>query len=91
MGLDDREIGKIRDMDVERLDLTEKEKRLFTFALKVHADPHSLSDEDFVGLREEGTSDQEIVEIIEVTNYGDSINRLCDALHIGADVFPRPH
>jgi alkylhydroperoxidase family enzyme len=53
----------------------------------VHADPHSVTDEDFSGLREEGTSDQEIVEIIEVTNYGDSINRFCDTLHIGADAF----
>jgi alkylhydroperoxidase family enzyme len=74
-------------MEVEKLDLSNKERGLFALALKVHADPHSVTDEEITGLRKMGTTDQEIVEIIEVTNFGDSINRFCDTLGIGADAF----
>ena len=87
MGVDDAEIEKIRNMEFDKIDLSEKEKRLFVFGVKVHADPHSVSDEDIARLREVKVTDQEIVEVIEVVNYGDSINRFCDALGIGADAF----
>jgi alkylhydroperoxidase family enzyme len=87
VGVNDEEIANIRNMDVDKMDLPEKEKRLFALALKAHADPHSVTDEDFSGLREVGVTDQEIVEILEVTNFGDSINRFCDTLGIGPDAF----
>jgi len=87
VGVDDEEIEKIRNMEVEKLNLSEKEKGLFTLALKIHADPHSVTDEEFSRLRKDEVNDQEIVEIIEVTNFGDSINRFCDALGIAADAF----
>jgi alkylhydroperoxidase family enzyme len=74
-------------MDIDRMGLPEKEKRLFAMAIKAHADPHSVSDEDFEGLRQVGVTDQEIVEILEVMNFGDSINRFCDTLKIGPDAF----
>jgi len=87
VGVDDQEIELIRNMEFDKLDLPEKERRLFAFAIKAKADPHSTGPEDFVFLREAGVTDQEIVEVIEVTNFGDAINRLCDALGIGSDAF----
>jgi len=87
VGVNDAEIANIRNMDIDKIDLSEKEKRLFAFALKAHADPHSIIDEDFARLRETGVTDQEIVEAIEVMNFGDSINRFCDTLGISPDVF----
>lgn len=87
MGVDDAEIEKIRNLEFDKLDLPEKERHLFVLALKVHADPHSVTDEDIARLREVEVTDQEIVEIIEAMNYGNDINRFCDALGIGADVF----
>ena len=87
MGVDDEEIELIRNMEFDKLNLPEKERRLFAFALKVHADPHSVDNGDFTPLREVGVTDQEIVEVIEVTNFGDAINRFCDSLGIGSDAF----
>ena len=87
MGVDDKEIELIRNMTFDQLDLPEKERRLFAFAIKAHADPHSIEDEDFILLREVDVTDQEIVEVIEVINFGDAINRFCDVLAIGADAF----
>lgn len=87
MGVNDEEIANIRNMDVDKMDLPEKEKRLFALALKAHADPHSVTDEDFARLHEVGVTDQEIVEILEVMNFGDSINRFCDTLGIPPDTF----
>jgi alkylhydroperoxidase family enzyme len=74
-------------MEFEKIGISEKEKGLLSLALKAHADPHSVTDGDFERLRDAGVSDQEIVETIEVTNFGDSINRFCDTLEIGPDVF----
>jgi len=87
VGVNDEEIELIRNMEYDKLDLPEKERMLFAFAIKAHADPHAIGEEDFVPLREAGATEQEIVEIIEVTNFGDSINRFCDALGIGTDNF----
>jgi alkylhydroperoxidase family enzyme len=87
VGVNDEEIANIRNMDVDRMDLPEREKRLFILALKAHADPHSVTDEDFARLREVGVINQEIVEILEETNFGDSINRFCDTLGISPDAF----
>lgn len=87
MGVDDAEIEQIRNMEFDKMDLSEKERRLFAFGVKVHADPHSVTDGDIARLREVEATDQEIVEVIEVVNFGDSINRFCDALGIGTDAF----
>ncbi len=74
-------------MEADKLDLPEKERRLFTLAIKAHADPHAVTDEEFVRLREVGVTDREIVEILATMNYGDEINRFCDTLGIAADNF----
>jgi alkylhydroperoxidase family enzyme len=87
VGVSDEEIEFIRNMEFDKLDLPEKERKLFVFAIKAQADPHAMGEEDFASLREAGTTDQEIVEILEVTNFGNAINLFCDALGIGADNF----
>jgi alkylhydroperoxidase family enzyme len=77
----------IRNMEIDKIGFSEKEKRLFTFALKCYGDPKSLTDEDFSRLREVDVTDQELVEITEVTNLGDAQSRFADVLRIGGDNF----
>lgn len=69
------------------MDLSAKERRLFDFALKAREDPHGIRDADIEGLRALGTTDQQLVEVLEVMNFGNSINLFCDALGIRADDF----
>lgn len=84
-GISDEEIAVIRNMEIDKINLSDKEKGLFILAMKSHADPHSITDEDFVRLREAGATDQEIVEIIEVVCLGDCLSRFADTLNIGPD------
>lgn len=69
------------------MDLSPKERRLFDFALKAREDPHTIGDAGVEALRALGTTDQQIVEVLEVMNFGNSINLFCDALQIEADHF----
>lgn len=61
-------------MEVDKIDFSEKEKRLFFFTIKVKIDSNSIGDEDFVELREAGVTDQEIVHALELMYYSDSLD-----------------
>ena len=69
------------------MDLSPKEQRLFDFALKAREDPHNIGDAEVEALRALGTTDQQLVEVLEVMNFGNGINLFCDALEIQADHF----
>jgi len=72
-------------MEIDKVNLSEKEKLLFILAIKCHADPQSVTDEDFTKLREIGTTDQEIVELIEVVNLGSCLARFADTIKISPE------
>ena len=72
---------------MDQIDLSPKERQLFTFALKAADDPHSIGDADLEAIRVLGATDQQIVEVLEVMNFGNSINVFCDVLAIPADPF----
>lgn len=67
--------------------LSPKERRLFDFVLKVRENPRNIGDAEMEALRALGTTDQQLVEVLEVMNFGNSINLFCDALEIEADHF----
>ncbi len=69
------------------MDLSATERRLFDFALKAREDPHNIGDAEVETLRVLGATDQQLVEVLEVMNYGNSINLFCDVLGIPADHF----
>lgn len=75
----------IRNMEIDKVNLSEKEKLLFTLAIKCHADPQSVTDEEFANLREVGATDQEIVELIEVVNLGNCLARFADTIKISPE------
>ena len=86
-GLQDDQISSVRSFDIDKLDLSPKEKKIYDFVMKVNGDPHSITDEDVESLRSLGVTDQQIVEAIEVMNFGNSINAFADALGIGPEEF----
>ncbi len=69
------------------MDLSSKERRLFDLALKAREDPHNIQDAEVKALRSLGATDQQLVEVLEVMNFGNGINLFCDALGIQADHF----
>ncbi len=69
------------------MDLSPKERRLFDLALKAREDPHNIQDAEMDALRALGATDQQLVEALEVMNFGNGINLFCDALGIPADQF----
>ena len=55
------------------------------FAKKCATDPHSLGDADYENLREQGISDEEIVEIIALAALGNYLDTIADALKLEVD------
>jgi uncharacterized peroxidase-related enzyme len=55
---------------------------IIQFALKVSHDPQSLTPEDYQQVRDEGVTDEELVEIILIAAIGNYADILADALKI---------
>lgn len=86
-GASDEEVKAAVAYDPDRLDLTEKERALFDYALKANGDPHSITPDDIAALRALGVTDWDLVETLETVNTGNSFNTFAGALNIGPDDF----
>jgi len=58
---------------------------IIEFALKVSEDPQSLVTEDYERVREQGVTDEELVEIILIAAIGKYNDTLADALKVDVD------
>ena len=63
----------------------ERIRKTLMFALRVARNAKSLAREDYDALRDEGVSDEEIVEIIYLAAMGSSGDVLADALKVSVD------
>ena len=86
-GADDDQVEAALAFDPDRLELSDKERALFEYALKANGDPHAITKQDIDELREFGVTDWELVETIETVNTGNSFNVFAGALNIGTDSF----
>lgn len=86
-GARDEEVHGALAFDPDKLDLDNKERALFDYALKANGDPHGITKEDIDRLREVGATDAELVETLETVNTGNSFNLFAGALDVGADDF----
>ena len=77
----------VQDLATRGGDIIEDDrlKTIIGFAMKVNADPKSVSDEDTDGLRSVGLSDKGIVQLIHVVSDFCSYNRLNLALQTDYD------
>jgi alkylhydroperoxidase family enzyme len=55
------------------------------FARKCATDRHSLVDADYENLREQGISDEEIVEIVSLAALGNYLDTIADSLKLEVD------
>ena len=86
-GATDTEVKAALQFDPDQLDLTDKERALFNYAMKANGDPHGVTEADIAELRKFGATDWELVEIIETVNTGNAFNTFAGALNIGTDNF----
>ena len=61
-----------------KADLTERQKAMLTFAMKVSQDARSIGDHDFQTLREHGFSDEDIWDIAGITAFFALSNRMAN-------------
>ena len=58
---------------------------MLRFAVKLTLDPGAMNESDVAGLRSEGFSDRDVLDIVEVTAYYAYANRIADGLGIGLE------
>ncbi len=58
---------------------------IVAFAKKCATDRHSLGDADYENLREQGISDEEIVEIVSLAALGNYLDTIADSLKLEVD------
>jgi uncharacterized peroxidase-related enzyme len=66
----------------ETADISERQKRMLRYALKLTRAPATVDETDVEGLREVGFCDRDILHIAEVTAYYAYANRIADGLGI---------
>lgn len=75
-GVDEEEIERMREREIEESAFSEKEYTILRFTEETADDPHSVTEEDVEQLREVGLDDAQIVELID-----------CIAVHVYTAVF----
>jgi len=63
-----------------KADLTERQKAILAYAMKVCERSHEVSDEDYVTLRGHGLSDEDIWDIASITAFFGMSNRIANAI-----------
>ena len=68
--------------DYRRAPLTEADRRMLDFAVKLTREPRSMTREDVEALRAVGFDDTAIHDIVQITGFFAYYNRLADGLGI---------
>jgi uncharacterized peroxidase-related enzyme len=62
--------------------LTEADRAMLDFAVKLAREPHSMTKDDVESLRAAGFSDTAIHDVVQITGFFSYYNRLADGLGI---------
>lgn len=68
--------------DYQRAALSEADRRMLDFAVKLTREPRSMTREDVEALRAAGFSDTAIHDIVQITGFFAYYNRLAEGLGI---------
>ncbi len=85
MTLDDSLIEALRH-DYRTAPITEQERVMCDYVVKVTKDATQCSPADLDGLRSVGFDDQGILQITLIASWFNYINRVADALGVGRDI-----
>ncbi|WP_408011352.1 carboxymuconolactone decarboxylase family protein [Pseudalkalibacillus sp. A8] len=78
---DEKLVEEIKQ-DYRRSTLTDKERAILGYAVKLTKKPSSVNDEDVKLLREKGCNDQEILDVCQITSYFNFVNRMAEGLGV---------
>ncbi|MCA9320507.1 MAG: peroxidase-related enzyme [Planctomycetes bacterium] len=85
MEVGDADRGKALRKDWRSLDWTEREHALCEYADKLTRRPQSMGREDLESLRRHGLSDEDLLDLVQITAYFNYINRVADALGVPSE------
>ena len=71
--------------DYTGADMTSRGRALCDFAIKLTRTPQAMSPEDLDGLRDQGLSDADVLDVVQVVSYFNYINRVADALGVPSE------
>jgi len=79
--------GKLKKLvkDYTQVELGSKERAMLDYAAKLTRDPASVAEGDIKRLRDEGFSDEEILNINLVASYFNFVNRIAEGLGVEFD------
>lgn len=78
---DERFVQQMKE-DYRDADLSKKERAILDYAVKLTEKPSSVVDEDVHTLRQLGCTDQEILDICQITSYFNFVNRMAEGLGV---------
>jgi len=83
VGIDEDTLAAL-DGDLAALS-PQRVQAIVSFAKKCATDRHNLDEADFASVREEGVSDEEIVEIVSLAALGNYLDTIADSLKLEVD------
>jgi uncharacterized peroxidase-related enzyme len=81
----DPQLVEALQTDYRTAPITEQERRMLDYVVKVTKDATQVSPADHRALRDVGFDDQGILQITLITAWFNYINRVADALGVGRD------
>lgn len=78
---DDRLVEQISE-NFRTADLDEKDRAMLEYVAKLTLEPWNMKEEDVENLRQNGFSDEAILDICQVAGYFAFVNRLADGLGV---------
>ncbi len=79
IGFDSKKIEELNN-DYQSSSLSEKEKSVLDFSLKVTNESYKITEKDHENLKKHGMTEQQILEVISIASLLNFINRFVDAL-----------
>lgn len=83
LGVDKETVATITE-DIDRADISEKEKKILKLGIKSSRCPHEITDQEIEELE---LDDEELTELISVIDLFTSFNKFIDTLQIDLDSF----
>jgi len=85
IGVTDKELENIHNLDLAEAGFSEKEAALILFAQRANSSPHRIPEQDFQELIDLGATDAEIVEALGVMELFTAFNKFIDSLVVALD------
>lgn len=73
--------------DWRQAQLSEADRAMLAYAVKLTQEPWNMVEEDVITLRDAGFSDTDILDINQITSYYAYVNRLADGLGVELETF----